>query len=261
MVVFFSQGPTGVGKTELTKELARCMDLEFIRFDMSEYMEKHSVSRLIGAPPGYVGHEQRGQLTEQITKHPYSVLLLDEIEKAHSDIYNILLQIMDYAQATDSNGTKINFRNCILIMTSNVDSKYGLTSTIGFEGKENLKNQEKVKKEFAPEFLNRLDATIYFNSLNEGHIMRIVDKNIEDLKLKLTPKNIILKVHNNAKKWLVEKGYNQKQGARPMERLIQKEIKDKLSEEILFGELNQGGNISISTKNKQLVLKIKSLVV
>ena len=255
---FLFCGPTGVGKTEISRQLANVMNLKFLRFDMSEYMEKHSISRLIGAPPGYVGYEQRGLLTDAIMKHPYSVLLLDEIEKAHYDIYNILLQIMDYSQITDNNGAKINFHNTIIILSSNVGTKD--TNAIGFGSQNSVKNSVAIKKEFSPEFLNRLDAIIMFNPLSEENIMSIVEKNIEGLKDQLRLKKIHLKVSFSAKKWLAKKGYSLQYGARFMERLIQKEIKDKLSDEILFGDLNQGGSININYKNQQITFKVQSLI-
>ncbi len=220
---------------------------------MSEYMEKHSVSRLIGAPPGYVGFEQGGLLTEAIRKHPHTVLLLDEIEKAHLDIYNILLQIMDHATLTDNNGQEADFRNVIMIMTSNAGSADRGVKAIGFGASNQDKEMDAVNKLFPPEFRNRLDAIVTFNSLTIKVMKSIVDKFIRELEEQLKSKKVTFKLTEGARTWLAKKGYSEEYGARPLARVIQKEIKDRLSDEILFGKLMKGGAVRISTKNKELI--------
>ncbi len=245
---FLFTGPTGVGKTEVSKQLALALGIEFIRFDMSEYMEKHAVARLIGAPPGYIGFEQGGLLTDNIRKHPYCVLLLDEIEKAHIDLYNILLQVMDHATLTDNNGKKADFRNVILIMTSNAGTREMGSQTIGF-GNTGTDSESKGKKAvesfFNPEFRNRLDAIITFKSLAIDIMEMVVNKFVDELKAQLSVRKVNLNLTQAACTWLAQKGYDPQYGARPLERLIQTEIKDKLSDEILFGELEKGGTVSL----------------
>ncbi|MCG8333412.1 MAG: ATP-dependent Clp protease ATP-binding subunit ClpA [Proteobacteria bacterium] len=254
---FLFTGPTGVGKTEVSRQIADLLGINFERYDMSEYMEKHSVSRLIGAPPGYVGFEQGGLLTEAIRKHPHTVLLLDEIEKAHPDIYNILLQIMDHATLTDNNGSEADFRNVILIMTSNAGSAERGAKSIGFGATNQNKEKDAVEKLFPPEFRNRLDATVTFNSLSIKVMKFIVDKFIRELEEQLKNKKVTFQLTEGAKTWLAKKGYSEEYGARPLSRVIQKEIKDKLSDEILFGDLIKGGQVKISTKKDELVHTIK----
>jgi ATP-dependent Clp protease ATP-binding subunit ClpA len=244
---FLFAGPTGVGKTELAKQLAAVMGVEFIRFDMSEYMEKHTVSRLIGAPPGYVGFDQGGQLTDAINKHPYSVVLLDEIEKAHPDIYNILLQVMDHATLTDNNGRKSDFRNVILIMSSNAGSREMATGKIGFgdsiaDSKDGKKALERV---FTPEFRNRLDATVFFDALPIEVIRKVARKFLDELDGQLAEKKVALEVSPAAIDWFVEHGYDKAMGARPMARLVQTTLKGPLANEILFGKLVGGGTAYI----------------
>ncbi len=252
---FLFTGPTGVGKTEVSKQLAQVLGIEFIRFDMSEYMEKHAVARLIGAPPGYIGHDQGGQLTDKIRKHPYSILLLDEIEKAHPDIFNILLQIMDHATLTDNNGKKADFRNVVVIMTSNAGTREMSTKTIGFSADKRdtqSKGQKAIEKFFSPEFRNRLDNTITFASLPHSVIKQVVKKFLNQLKQQLFEKKVSLITTPSAVSFLANEGYDPIYGARPIERLIQTEIKDSLSDEILFGKLVNGGKITIGIKNKKL---------
>jgi len=253
---FLFTGPTGVGKTEVSRQISNLLGIHFERYDMSEYMEKHSVARLIGAPPGYVGFEQGGLLTESIRKNPHAVLLLDEIEKAHPDIFNILLQIMDHATLTDNNGQETDFRNVILIMTSNVGSMERGINAIGFDKSGNLrKENEAIEKLFPPEFRNRLDAISTFNELPETVVLKIVDKFIKELEVKLTEKKVELAISGSAKTWLAKKGYNPEYGARPLSRLIQKEISDQLSDEILFGQLVKGGKVTIKLKKDQLLFQ------
>ena len=247
---FLFVGPTGVGKTEITKQLAKLMGIHFERFDMSEYQESHSVAKLIGTPPGYVGYEKGGLLTETIRKHPYSVLLLDEIEKAHPDIVQILLQVMDNATLTDNDGRKADFRNVILIMTSNLGVGDG--SNIGFNQEQSDFKEEAIERFFAPEFLNRLDSIIRFKPLNKDTLFMVVDKFIEQTTQKLLKKGIKLIVTQDAKKQLIKKGYNPKMGARPMARVIENEIIEPLSDEILFGKLSRGGDIIVDFKDKFL---------
>ncbi len=257
---FLFMGPTGVGKTEVAKQLASNMGIEFIRFDMSEYMEKHAVSRLIGAPPGYVGFEQGGILTDSIRKHPHSILLLDEIEKAHMDLYNILLQVMDYATLTDNNGKSADFRNVILIMTSNAGAREMDANNIGFgsqTAQTDAKGLKAVEKTFSPEFRNRLDNIVQFNHLSKQVMEMIVDKNMRELKTMLKTKGIFLTYSPKARTHLALKGYDPKFGARPLARLIQTTIKDKLTDEILFGKLEKGGKLSIGLKNDELTFIIK----
>ncbi|MGK0288897.1 MAG: ATP-dependent Clp protease ATP-binding subunit ClpA [bacterium] len=249
---FLFAGPTGVGKTEVSKQIASLMNIHFERFDMSEYMEKHSVARLIGAPPGYVGFEQGGLLTEAIKKHPHCVLLLDEIEKAHPDIFNILLQVMDHAKLTDNNGAHADFRNVILILTSNVGSREGNTNSIGFNNTNEAKEKAAIEKTFPPEFRNRLDAIVTFSPLSTRVMESITDKFLDELQDLLFEKKVHVEFSNAAKKWLSTKGYDKAYGARPMGRLIQKEIKDKLSDEILFGKLAKGGTVKIDCKKEEL---------
>jgi ATP-dependent Clp protease ATP-binding subunit ClpA len=250
---FLFAGPTGVGKTELTKQLAKTLGLEMIRFDMSEYMEKHSVAKLVGSPPGYVGHDQGGLLTEAVIKNPHCVVLLDEIEKAHSDIYNILLQVMDYGTLTDSTGRKADFRNVTLIMTTNA----GVTSTtrksIGFsEQKVEHKVGEAINATFSPEFRNRLNEIIWFNNLSKDVIGNVVDKFLTQLKVKLEDRNIQISLTSSAKKWFSENGYDSEMGARPMARLIEEKIKKPLANEILFGQLKNGGKVKVGMDKKEL---------
>jgi ATP-dependent Clp protease ATP-binding subunit ClpA len=257
---FLFMGPTGVGKTEVAKQLAANMGIEFLRFDMSEYMEKHAVSRLIGAPPGYVGFEQGGILTDSIRKHPHSILLLDEIEKAHMDLYNILLQVMDYATLTDNNGKSADFRNVILIMTSNAGAREMDANNIGFgsqTAQTDAKGLKAVEKTFSPEFRNRLDNIVQFNHLSKRVMEMIVDKNMGELKLMLKAKGISLSYSAKARTHLARKGYDPKFGARPLARIIQTTIKDKLTDEILFGKLEKGGKLSIGLKNDALTFSIK----
>lgn len=255
---FLLAGPTGVGKTEVTRQLAKVMGIELIRFDMSEYMERHTVSRLIGAPPGYVGFDQGGLLTEAVTKHPHAVLLLDEIEKAHPDVFNILLQVMDHGTLTDNNGRKADFRNVILIMTTNAGADQMSRSSIGFVHQNHASDgTEAIKRLFSPEFRNRLDATIQFKPLDSATIAFVVDKFIIELEAQLEGKNVTLEVDSTARKWLAEHGYDEKMGARPMARIIQEHIKRPLAEELLFGKLARGGHIRISVRDDKLAFALE----
>ena len=256
---FILAGPTGVGKTEICKQLSYLLDIELIRFDMSEYMEKHSVSKLIGSPPGYIGYEEGGKLTEQVNEKPHAVLLLDEIEKAHPDILNILLQVMDRGFLNDSNGRDIDFRNTIIIMTSNIGTQSINKDTVGFNKQNNKLDVEKdIAKFFSPEFRNRLTEVIYFNNLSYNNILSIVDKFITELQQKLEDKKVKLEISPSTRKWLANNGYDEKMGARPMERLIQNEITIPLLDDVLFGKLQSGGNVKISISKNKISLKITS---
>jgi ATP-dependent Clp protease ATP-binding subunit ClpA len=251
-------GPTGVGKTEVSRQLARALGVELVRFDMSEYMERHTVSRLIGAPPGYVGYDQGGLLTEAITKTPHCVLLLDEVEKAHPEVFNILLQVMDNATLTDNNGRKADFRNVILIMTTNAGAEVLNKRSIGFtEQDQSTDGMEVLKKLFTPEFRNRLDGIVQFNALTPEVILGVVDKFLVELQAQLDEKAVVLDVDDAARHWLAEKGYDKDMGARPMARLIQEQIKKPLAEQLLFGDLaNGGGQVRITVGEKDLVLTV-----
>jgi ATP-dependent Clp protease ATP-binding subunit ClpA len=251
---FLFAGPTGVGKTEVTRQLALIMGIELIRFDMSEYMERHTVSRLIGAPPGYVGFDQGGLLTEAITKHPHAVLLLDEIEKAHPDVFNLLLQVMDHGRLTDNNGRKADFRNVVIAMTTNAGASEMSRPSIGFTHQDHSSDgMEMIKKLFAPEFRNRLDAIIQFKPLDPAVITRVVDKFIYELEAQLQDKGVTLDVADSAREWLAEHGFDPKMGARPMARVIQEHIKKPLAEELLFGRLANGGHLVIRAEDGRLV--------
>jgi ATP-dependent Clp protease ATP-binding subunit ClpA len=254
---FLFTGPTGVGKTEVARQMAAKLGVKFLRFDMSEYMEKHAVARLIGAPPGYIGFEQGGLLTEQIRKNPYAVLLLDEIEKAHIDMYNVLLQVMDHAALTDNNGKVADFRNVILIMTSNAGAREMAANTIGFGGRQledfGQKGKKAIENFFSPEFRNRLDDTINFQPLTQEIMEQVVDKFMDELAPQLEAKKVSVRLSANARKWLAQKGHDPHFGARPLDRLIQKEIKDVLTDEILFGRLTKGGEVFIKVKDDRLM--------
>lgn len=255
---FLFSGPTGVGKTEVSRQLARIMGIELLRFDMSEYMERHTVSRLIGAPPGYVGFDQGGLMTEAVTKHPHCVLLLDEIEKAHPDVFNLLLQVMDHGTLTDNNGRKADFRNVILIMTTNAGAQEMSRASIGFtEQNHSTDGMEIIKKTFSPEFRNRLDSIIQFGPLTHETIRTVVDKFLINLQVQLDEKNVQLHVSEDAVDWFVEHGYSETMGARPMDRLIQEKLKRALAEDILFGELAlNGGEVFVKVEEGDLKLQI-----
>ena len=256
---FLFAGPTGVGKTEVTKQLAKVLGIELIRFDMSEYMERHTVSRLIGAPPGYVGYDQGGLLTEAVTKHPHAVLLLDELEKAHPDVFNLLLQVMDHGTLTDNNGRKADFRNVILIMTTNAGAEEGARSSIGFTEQNHATDSFKaLERSFSPEFRNRLDAILQFKPLDISVVGSVVDKFIFELEALLADKNVTLSLDSGARNWLAVRGYDAKMGARPMARLIQEKIKKPLAEDLLFGRLANGGHVRIEVENDALVFAIES---
>ncbi|OOE96339.1 ATP-dependent Clp protease ATP-binding subunit ClpA [Salinivibrio sp. IB643] len=250
---FLFAGPTGVGKTEVTVQLARAMGIELQRFDMSEYMERHTVSRLIGAPPGYVGYDQGGLLTDAVIKHPYSVVLLDEIEKAHPDVFNLLLQVMDNGTLTDNNGRKADFRNVILVMTTNAGVAETVRKSIGLIQQDHSHDaMSEIKKVFSPEFRNRLDNIIWFNHLDEQVILQVVDKFIVELQAQLDAKGVSLEVTSEAKQWLAEEGYDKAMGARPMGRVIQDNLKKPLANELLFGCLVNGGTVRVVLKNNRL---------
>ncbi len=257
---FLFSGPTGVGKTEVCKQLAKILGIELIRFDMSEYMERHTVSRLIGAPPGYVGYDEGGLLTEAINKHPHSVVLLDEIEKAHPDVFNLLLQIMDHGTLTDTNGRKTDFRHTILIMTSNAGADIMEKSSIGFMQIDNSTDSlQAVNRIFSPEFRNRLDTIIQFKSLDDKTILHVVNKFLMELEVQLEAKHVVMEIDDEARAWLAKNGYDKKMGARPMARLIQEQIKRPLAEELLFGKLNNGGHVVVSVDEDKLKFAIEEL--
>lgn len=252
---FLFTGPTGVGKTEVARQVALILGVAFLRFDMSEYMEKHAVARLIGAPPGYIGFDQGGLLTDSIRKNPYSVLLLDEIEKAHPDLFNIMLQVLDHATLTDNNGKKADFRNVMIMMTSNAGTREMSSQTIGFGDAlfdTESKGQKAIEKYFSPEFRNRLDAIVVFNALTVEIMEKIVDKFIAELNDQLASRKVLLVISPNARKWMAKKGYDPRYGARPLSRLIQTEIKDVLSDRILFGRLEKGGKIFVDVEKNRL---------
>ena len=243
---YLFSGPTGVGKTEVASQLARSLGIELIRFDMSEYMERHTVSRLIGAPPGYVGFDQGGLLTDAIDQHPHAVLLLDEIEKAHPDLFNILLQVMDHGKLTDHNGKTVDFRNVILIMTTNAGAHAMAKAAIGFgREKRGGRGYEEIKRMFTPEFRNRLDATIAFATLPPEIVAQVVDKFIMQLEAQLADRNVTIELTDAARNWLADKGYDPLYGARPLARVIQENIKKPLAEELLFGKLEKGGMVRV----------------
>ena len=256
---FLFSGPTGVGKTEVSKQLAKIMGIEFVRFDMSEYMERHTVSRLIGAPPGYVGYDQGGLLTEAVNKHPHSVILLDEIEKAHPEVFNILLQVMDHGSLTDNNGRKSDFRNTIVIMTTNAGAQDMSRASMGFQSQDHTSDaSEMIKKTFSPEFRNRLDGIVQFNPLPTEVIKTVIDKFLVELQVQLEVQKVQLEVSDDVRDWLLENGYDKNMGARPMERLIQNSIKKMLAEEILFGELSKAGGIAyVDLVENEISIKFK----
>jgi ATP-dependent Clp protease ATP-binding subunit ClpA len=256
---FLFSGPTGVGKTELAKQMARVLGVEFIRFDMSEYSERHSVSRLIGAPPGYVGFDQGGLLTDKVRKHPYSVVVLDEIEKAHPDLFNILLQVMDHAKLTDNNGREADFRNVILIMTTNAGARDIATKTIGFgqgEHADQSKAKTAIEKVFSPEFRNRLDASILFSGLPRPVILKVADKEVRLLTEQIEEKGVTVELTDEAREWLADHGYQPEFGARPMGRLVESTIKRPLAELMLFGPLKEGGEVRVVRKGDGLELEV-----
>jgi ATP-dependent Clp protease ATP-binding subunit ClpA len=256
---FLFAGPTGVGKTEVCRQLAQIMGIELLRFDMSEYMERHTVSRLIGAPPGYVGYDQGGLLTEQVNKNPHAVLLLDEIEKAHPDVFNILLQVMDHGTLTDNNGRKADFRNIIVIMTTNAGAHEGSRQSIGFQTQDHsTDSMQVIDKMFSPEFRNRLDAIIQFKPLSGSVLGRVVDKFIFELEAQLAERDVTLKLEPEAREWLAEHGCDAAMGARPMSRLIQENINKPLAEELLFGKLSNGGNVLIYLQDSKLAFKFEN---
>jgi ATP-dependent Clp protease ATP-binding subunit ClpA len=256
---YLFSGPTGVGKTEVSRQLARIMGIELLRFDMSEYMERHTVSRLIGAPPGYVGFDQGGLLTEAVSKHPHCVLLLDEIEKAHPDVFNLLLQVMDHGALTDNNGRKADFRNVILIMTTNAGAQEMSRASIGFTHQDHSSDGiEVIKRSFSPEFRNRLDAIVQFGPLGPATIRTVVDKFLVELQVQLDNKKVTLDVDESAREWFAEHGYSPLMGARPMARLIQEKLKKALAEEILFGSLSEGGEVLVSILNDEVKLEMRS---
>jgi ATP-dependent Clp protease ATP-binding subunit ClpA len=259
---FLFAGPTGVGKTEVTRQLATAMGVEFLRFDMSEYMERHTVSRLIGAPPGYVGFDQGGLLTEAITKHPHCVLLLDEIEKAHPDVFNLLLQVMDHGTLTDNNGRKADFRHVIIVMTTNAGAQEMSRPSIGFTHVDNASDAlEAIRRIFTPEFRNRLDAVIQFGPLDPVTIERVVDKLVVEVEMQLEQKGVSISLDDAARRWIAEKGYDPKMGARPMARVIQEHIKRPLAEELLFGCLVGGGSVRISVAKDGSKLELECVPV
>ncbi len=257
---FLFTGPTGVGKTEISKQLASILGVELLRFDMSEYMERHTVSRLIGAPPGYVGFDEGGLLTEAVNKQPHCVLLLDEIEKAHPDVFNILLQVMDHGTLTDSNGRKTDFRNVILVMTSNAGAQLMSRRSMGFTEQQNeLDGMEEINKMFTPEFRNRLDSIVNFSSLDAHTLSNVVDKFLVAFELQLNEKKVTLTVDKEARRWLAEKGYDPKMGARPMARVIQEHLKKPLANELLFGELTRGGHVNVTvTEDNEIAIEAHS---
>ncbi len=251
-------GPTGVGKTEVSRQLAFTLGIELIRFDMSEYMERHAVSRLIGAPPGYVGFDQGGLLTDAITKHPHAVLLLDEIEKAHPDVFNLLLQVMDYGKLTDNNGRTADFRNIILIMTSNAGAAEISRSSVGFiEQDHSHDDSEAIRKAFTPEFRNRLDAVVHFQPLDHATVLHVVDKFLMQFEQQLAEKHVYLAVDDAAREWLSKRGHDVTMGARPMERLIQNRLKRAMADELLFGRLVKGGRVTVTVQEDDLVFSIE----
>ncbi|HET7611076.1 MAG TPA: AAA family ATPase, partial [Rhodanobacteraceae bacterium] len=252
---FLFAGPTGVGKTEVTRQLAMQLGIELVRFDMSEYMEPHSVSRLIGAPPGYVGFDQGGLLTESVVKHPHCVLLLDEIEKAHPDLFNILLQVMDHGVLTDTNGREANFRNVIVVMTTNAGARQAASRSIGFMEQDRTTDaMEVIRRTFTPEFRNRLDAIVQFKALDMEHILRVVDKFLIELETQLLEKRVSLNVEPAARQWLAEHGFDQQMGARPMARLIQDKVKRAIADELLFGSLADGGKVTLDAVDGELTV-------
>ena len=254
---FLFAGPTGVGKTEVSKQLAHAMGVELLRFDMSEYMERHTVSRLIGAPPGYVGFDQGGLLTEAVTKHPHCVVLLDEIEKAHPEVFNLLLQVMDHGTLTDNNGRKADFRNVVLIMTTNAGAQEMGRPSIGFAEQDNSTDgMEVIRRMFTPEFRNRLDAIVQFSALKLEVVKTVVDKFLTELQAQLDEKRVTLEVDEAARAWLAREGYDEKMGARPMQRLIQEKIKRQLAEDLLFGDLASGGTVHVTIEDDDLRIKI-----
>ena len=257
---FLLAGPTGVGKTEVTKQLAMQLGIEMIRFDMSEYMEGHSVSRLVGAPPGYVGFDQGGLLTEAVVKHPHAVLLLDEIEKAHPDVFNILLQVMDRGVLTDTNGREANFKNVVVVMTTNAGAALASRRSMGFvEQKHDSDAMEVIRRTFTPEFRNRLDAIIQFGALDFEHILRVVDKFLIELESQLTEKHVSLDVDSDARRWLADHGFDPQMGARPMARVIQGKVKRALADELLFGKLTEGGLVRLSVRDGELQVDCETI--
>lgn len=256
-------GPTGVGKTELCKQLATAMGVELIRFDMSEYMERHTVSRLIGAPPGYVGFDQGGLLTDAVTKHPHCVVLLDELEKAHPDVFNLLLQVMDHGSLTDNNGRAADFRNVVLIMTTNAGAEVMSRASMGFTHQDHSTDgMEAIKKAFTPEFRNRMDAIIQFGPLSLEVIRTVVDKFLMELQSQLDDKKITLEVTDEARDWLAINGYDEKMGARPMARIIQEHVKKPLAEMVLFGALSEkGGTVQIAVVDDKIVIEAEEVLV
>tara|TARA_B100000900_G_scaffold31309_1_gene23728 strand:+ start:501 stop:2765 length:2265 start_codon:yes stop_codon:yes gene_type:complete len=259
---FLFAGPTGVGKTEVCKQLAHTMGVELLRYDMSEYMERHTVSRLIGAPPGYVGFDQGGLLTEAVTKHPHSIVLLDEVEKAHPEVFNLLLQVMDHGTLTDNNGRKADFRNVVLVMTTNAGAQEMNRASIGFAEQDNSTDgMEVIKRLFTPEFRNRLDAIVQFSALSVEVVKTVVDKFLTELQAQLDEKRVTLEVDDAAREWLAREGYDEKMGARPMQRLIQEKIKRPLAEDLLFGDLASGGGVvRVTVEAGELLVEVDAPV-
>ncbi|WP_309643157.1 AAA family ATPase, partial [Phenylobacterium sp.] len=255
---YLFSGPTGTGKTETARQLASTMGIELLRFDMSEYMERHTVSRLIGAPPGYVGFDQGGLLTDAVDQHPHSVVLLDEIEKAHPDVFNILLQVMDHGVLTDANGKKVDFRNVVLIMTTNAGASDAQRNSIGFgRGKQDDEVDEALKRLFTPEFRNRLDAVVPFKALTQDIIRQVVQKFVMQLEAQLADRHVTIETSEEAADWLAKNGFDELYGARPLARVIQEHIKKPLADEILFGKLIKGGHVKVVLKDGKLVFEIE----